>query len=280
MMGGVPDYSKKAMDEQKRGLQQFKDRLAAIDVSSWPVSQKVDYHLVRAEMNGLDFYHRVLRPWSRDPCFYLPSQGGAGPVIDIELRIPDRLPLSEKKQSELQKQLKAIPAIYEQAKKNLNEGAKDFAIMAVWSAKEESEEYSRLAQRLSEHHPDLANEARRAEEAVENYGLWVKENIDRMTSKAGVGRENYNWWLKNVHLFPYTWEDCHEAVEREDNRVITFLKLEQNRNRKLPPIKPVSSQEEYKQSVKDSLEHVMKFLREEEIFTLQDYLKTDGYFGT
>jgi len=202
---GVPDYSIKAMNDQRHGLRQFKDRLAAIDISSWPISQKVDYHLVRAEMNGLEFYHRVLRPWSRDPCFYLPSQGGAGPVIDIDLRIPDNLPLSEEKKSEIQKQLKAIPAIYKQAKQNLTEGAKDFAIMAVWGAKEESEEYRRLAERLAEHHPDLADEVTQVQAAVENYGLWVEENIDRMTAKAGVGKDSYNWWLKNVHLFPYTW---------------------------------------------------------------------------
>ncbi len=216
------------MEEQRLGLKQLQGRLAAMDISAWPVSQQVDYHLVRAEMNGLEFYHRVLRPWSRDPCFYLPSQGGAGPVIDIGLRIPDNLPLPEEKQHEFRQQLRIIPKIYEQAKQNLAEGVKDFAIMAVRSAKEESEGYHNLADLLAEYHPDLAEEATRAQEAVEGYGKWIEENG----------------------------------------------------NRKLPPLKPVSSQEEYKQSVKDSLEHVMKFLREEEIFTVQDYLLTDDYFGT
>jgi hypothetical protein len=35
------------------------------------------WHLVRAEMNGLDFDHRVLRPWASNPAFYVtvfPSQ--------------------------------------------------------------------------------------------------------------------------------------------------------------------------------------------------------------
>lgn len=280
MTNGIPDYSATAMGEKKLGLKHYQDKLAAMDISTWPVSQQVDYHLVRAEMNGMEFYHRVLKPWSRDPCFYLPSQGGAGPVIRIGLRIPDSLPLPEDKIEEFRSQLKAIPEIYEQAKKNLTEGAKDFAIMAIQSAKEESEEYHKLANWLAEFHPELAADATRTQKAVEEYGLWVEENIDRMTAIAGVGKENYNWWLKNVHLFPYTWEDCLDIVEREDNRVITFLKLEENRNRKLPPIKAVSSQEEYRESVKASLEHVMKFIREEEIFTVQDYLATDDYFGT
>jgi hypothetical protein len=276
---GIPEYSAAAMVEKRQGLKLYQDRLAAIDISAWPISQKVDYHLVRAEMNGMDFYHRVLKPWSRDPCFYLPSQGGAGPVIRIDLRIPDSLPIPEDKIEEFRKKLKAIPEMYEQAKKNLTDGAHDFAVMAVRSAKEESEGFRELADRLSEHHPDLAADATKAQNAVEEYGVWIEENFDRMTGIAGVGKENYNWWLKNVHLFPYTWEDCLDTVLHEDNRVITFLKLEENRNKKLPPIKPVSSQEEYKESVRASLENVMKFLREEEIFTVQDYLTTDGYFG-
>jgi hypothetical protein len=41
------------------------------------VAQQVDWHLVRAEMNGLDFDHRVLRPWTNDAAFCVtvfPSQ--------------------------------------------------------------------------------------------------------------------------------------------------------------------------------------------------------------
>ncbi len=279
-INGIPDYSAAAMEEKKLGLKHYQDKLAAMDISSWPVSQQVDYHLVRAEMNGMEFYHHVLKPWSRDPCFYLPSQGGAGPVIRIDLRIPERLPLPEDKIEEFGNKLKAIPGMYEQAKKNLADGAHDFAVMAIRSAREESEEYQKLADWLKELHPDLASEALRAKSAVEEYGLWVEKNLDKMTGIAGVGKENYNWWLKNVHLFPYTWEDCLDIVLREDNRVITFLKLEQNRNRDLSPIKPVSSQEEYKESVRASLKHVVTFLKEEEIFTVQDYLTTDDYFGT
>ena len=35
------------------------------------MAQLNDYKLVRAEMNGLDFNLRVLRPWARDPAFYV-----------------------------------------------------------------------------------------------------------------------------------------------------------------------------------------------------------------
>ena len=46
----------------RRGLRALQARLRAIDPTSWPVEQQVDYALVRAEMNGLDFDLRVLQP--------------------------------------------------------------------------------------------------------------------------------------------------------------------------------------------------------------------------
>ena len=68
---GVPDYSLVAMATQHRDLAGYVNRLAAIDPSAWPVPQQVDYHVIRAEMNGLDFDHRVLRPWANNPAFYV-----------------------------------------------------------------------------------------------------------------------------------------------------------------------------------------------------------------
>ena len=57
---GVPDYSPPAMAAQHRGLERYRVRLAEIDASGWPLTQQVDYHLLRAEMNGFEFDHRVL----------------------------------------------------------------------------------------------------------------------------------------------------------------------------------------------------------------------------
>ena len=30
-----------------------------------------------------------------------------------------------------------------------------------------------------------------------------------------MGIENYDWYLKNVHLIPYTWEDMIRVMRRE-----------------------------------------------------------------
>src|SRR5688572_8349460 len=58
IVDGVPDYSPAAMAAQRQRLPEFQRRLQAIDPKGWPVAQQVDFQLVRAEMNGLDFDHR------------------------------------------------------------------------------------------------------------------------------------------------------------------------------------------------------------------------------
>ncbi|HEY3125257.1 MAG TPA: hypothetical protein VGK70_14495, partial [Thermoanaerobaculia bacterium] len=71
VVDGVPDYTARAMAAQRSELVNWERRLAAIDPSGWPVSRQVDHHVVRAEMNGLDFDHRVLKPWASNPAFYV-----------------------------------------------------------------------------------------------------------------------------------------------------------------------------------------------------------------
>jgi hypothetical protein len=87
MKNNVPDYSASAMAAKAAALPRWVKRLDAIDPKSWPIEQQNDYKLMKAEMNGLDFNLRVLRPWARDPAFYVnvwssrsdvPSREGPG----------------------------------------------------------------------------------------------------------------------------------------------------------------------------------------------------------
>src|ERR1043165_8792462 len=67
---GAPDYTAATLARKQQQLKTFQSRLQAIHPDAWPIPQQVDYHLLRAEMNGLDFDIRVLKPWERDPAFY------------------------------------------------------------------------------------------------------------------------------------------------------------------------------------------------------------------
>ena len=263
-----------AMQEKAERLQGFQTRFATIDVVSWPVSEQVDYHLVRAEMNGLEFQLRVTRPWERDPEFYSLGRAGLNRLREPPVDAPQRRLLRQRLQS--------VPGFFSSAKANLGGGdiskvAGDFALLALHNMEPAAADFSDYVDRLAARHPDLAADARNARAAVESYLDWLRTNRPAMTAIAGVGLDNYNWMLKNVYLFPYTWEESRTIVHMEDNRVIAFLKLEQNRNRNLPPLEAVDSQEEYRQSVLDALDYIDRFIREQEIYTVPDYLVDDLY---
>lgn len=271
--GDLADYAV-VMATRLDTLRGFQARLAALDVDDWPVSEQVDYHLVRGEMNGLEFNLRVMRAWERDPGFYNLSRAG--------LRDLPTLPLDKAGEAALRRTLQAVPGFFEIAKSNLGAGAianiaGDFALLTLRNMQPAADELAEVLARLAQQQPALAAEAAAAGDAVQGYLEWLTSNLDAMTAPAGVGLDNYNWLLKNVYLFPYTWEESRTIVHMEDNRVVTFLRLEQNRNRDVPALEPVTSQAEYRQNVLEALDTIDAFIREEEIYTVPEYLVDDQY---
>ncbi len=272
VVNGVPDYTPAAMRDQFSGLMSFRGRLNAINISTWPVSQQVDYHIVRAEMNGFEFDHRVRKPWSRDPAFYLQSQGGAGPTRYGALRTSD-FPVSEAELPDFTMKLKAVPVIFEQAKANLSEASGDLAAFAIHFLENDIGIYKNIVNGVTQHHPEFVPDAERAVAAIEEYDTWLEENLSSMTEPAGLGKENYNWWMKNVQLVPYTWDELMTIMEHEYNRALATLKLEQFRNRSLPEIDPTPTEEAYFARYYYYQRHLLDFLENNEMFTIPDYLK-------
>jgi hypothetical protein len=100
-----------------------------------------------------------------------------------------------------------------------------------------------------------------------------------MTAPSGVGIENYNWYMKNVQLVPYTWEEQVAILRRELERSWAFLKLEENRNRNLPKLTMAASAEEYGTRRREAVREFMDFLRSEGMFTMPDYLALSSESG-
>jgi hypothetical protein len=288
VVNGVPDYSAAAMKEQRDKLAAFQKRLAAIDCTRWPVAQQVDYHLVRAEMNGLEFDHRVLRPWLRMPNFYVSVTASEndvplreGPEISDPLNLwKHEFPLGEKEQAEYREKLRAVPAILAQGKKNLVEETKDLWTLSIPEIRGESRTLDHLAEQLAKYHPDVAPEAKRAKSAVDEYLSWVEKKEKAMkAAPCGIGVENFDWYMKNVHLVPYTWREQVAVLEREWARSVASLKLEEHRNRHLPKLTPPATEEEAKRRYNEAVDGFMRFLREEPVFTVPDYLHLDYFRG-
>jgi len=281
---GVPDYSTEAMQRQYRELVDYQRRLAAFDITGWPVAQQVDYHLVRAEMNGLEFYHRVMKPWSTSPDFYWGSPTSTGmPFYGFSSRQPSGeevgeeagsiarygfsarplMPLSEDELEAYQVRLRALPKILAQGKANivLEEAKHDMGILGIRSMDEEGVLLQDLVELMKEHHPEAVADAEAAWVAVQDYRAWIVANLDRMTAPTGVGGENFDWWLKNVWLVPYTSDEAWAILSSRYDRTMSALELERYRNRELATLEPAATEAEYVGGYAEAADDLIEFFR-------------------
>jgi hypothetical protein len=268
---GVPDYTAAAMAEQAARLKEFQQRLAAIDDSQWPVSERVDYMLVLAEMRGLEFQHRVSRPWQRDPAFYSTTHLGFGPKIHGAMALP-KLPLSAEDAASYRVKLATVPKILEQARSNLTDARGDLARLAIVQKKIERNVYDQLARDLARSNPSLRREAVRARDATDKFLAWLEQTEATLPPHGGIGREEYDWYLKYVLLFPYTWEEMRVIAQREYERSLTFLKIEEHRHHGAPMIEPATTLEEFERRRAAADADLLRFLRDEQIMTVPDWL--------
>ena len=139
LLNGAPNYTKKSFKKRHSEYKRLKSRLEKIDISGWGKSQKIDFKVVLAEMNGYDFNYRVLRPWQRDPAFYqtvwtyesdVPAHKGPTNPAVLELWTYS-FPLTKKEEERLTKELLVIPPLLRQAKRNLVGNAKDLWVAGI-----------------------------------------------------------------------------------------------------------------------------------------------------
>ena len=281
IVDGIPDYTKEAMEEQYARLPDFLQKLDRIDPSDWTISKRVDYEILRAEMNGLDFDHRVLYPWKRDPAFYavittyepdVPAR--EGPEIYKVLYLPEyTFPLEGERKEDFRNKLKAIPGILAQAKTNLTEKGKDLWFFGIRQKEREIPAFTSLSERLSKDNPDLVPLVDQAKKAVLEFKTWLEdEHVSMEQTMDGIGVNNFDWYMKHVHLVPFDWQEQVDICRRVLERSWTALKLEEIRNRDFPPLKPAESLDELRVRLKAAVDDFLSFLKEKEIFTVPDYM--------
>ncbi len=277
---GVPDYSAAAMAAQRSALPALQARLMAIDFSGWPIAQQIDHHLVRAEMNGLDFDLRVLRPWERDPAFYLtvfPSQSDVpareGPVAwgALELWSYD-WPLDDAGAESVAEGLRRIAPLLAQARTNLTGNARDLWVAGIRATRTQRADLIALAGRIAGTRPALEAEVRDALAATESFLEWLEAESAGRTGPSGVGEENYDWYLRNVHLVPFTWRELAAMMGRELARAHAALRLEEHRNRGRAPLTPIASAAEYDRLLNQAVTEYMSFLEEADVVSVRDYM--------
>jgi hypothetical protein len=265
------DFSAKAIDSQKAELASFRARLAALPHAGWPVADRVDWYVLQAEMNQLEYEQRIRRSPSRDPGFYVQQALAAAP-LDIEALTPAQA-------DTLAARLDKVPALLDQARRNLTEASRTHAELALAAIEQARgvriqqsglDRFRSLAKNAATKHPEIAAKAESAGRALADYASWLRTTAPTFTARGHIGLDNFNWYLRHVLMMPYTAEQLLTLAERDIARTMSNLAFEENRNRNLPPLLPASTPEEYTTRVEEADRVTRAWLKDGNILTVPE----------
>jgi len=281
-LDGAPDYTRERFEQRQADFVALRQRLDAIDPSAWPIPQQVDWQLVRAEMNGYDFNRRVLKPWERDPAFYrtvwmersdVPAHEGPSHHALLDFWAYDA-PLDVAAQQKLIRELEVIPPLSLQARRNLTGNARELWFAGIRVIRDQVVELDQIAEATAGYgNGELDHAIVAARLATVELADWLEQQAPMKTGPSGIGKDNYSWYQKHVHLVPLNWDEEVQLLRRELDRAWSTLMLEQQRNRNLPPMSPAQNPAEYDALADRAAERLIRFLQEQDIVTVEDYFE-------
>jgi Bacterial protein of unknown function (DUF885) len=277
---GAPDYTAPTLARKHTELRVYQSRLAALDPAAWPREQRIDYELVRAQMNGLDFDLRVLQPWARDPAYYqsvwtemsdTPEHEGPAHHGLVEVWTYE-FPLSRSDEQKLARELAVVPPLLAQARGNLTGNARDLWLTGIGTMQGQVDSLEDLAGRTRSSGAELRRSIADARKATVEFVAWLQAQAPSKTGPSGVGKEAYDWNLRHVHLVPLTWDQEVMLLQRELARAHASLRFEEQRNRGLPQLTAASSPEEWDQRANAAVTKYLAWLKSKDILGVDDYL--------
>ena len=286
LLNGAPDYTKKQFKKRRSAFNKLQKKLDNIDTTNWSKSMQVDWQVIEAEMNGYDFNNRVLKSWVRDPAFYqtiwmaqsdVPAH--EGPVNHALLEYWQyTFPLKENSNQKFYRELALIPAFLEQAKQNLTGNARDLWVAGINNLRDQTKDLETIEITLNKYQDQKKD--KNIFEALENAKVannkfinWLESEAPKKSGPSGIGKENYSWYQKNVHRVPLTWEEEVQLLQRELDRAWSSLKLEEERNKKLPLMKSADTPEEFAELTDNAVKKMMRFLSDNDIMYIKDNME-------
>jgi len=262
--GGIPDFAA-VVAKQKAELPKLRDRLDAMDISGWDMHFKIDYLLLRSEMDALEYELYVRRHITRDPSLYVNRA-----ISHVERHLtggrrmgdsPNLMPYSREQARAILQALADTEKFLSQGRKNLTEIVPELAKYALehpgggyytegGQLKYIVKNLREWATATAEHFPraeakKLVPAAVAAGEKLQAFGEWLESRGDDMPGKPHYGRPVVDWYLSHVMMLPYDSGDIELMSEIERGRALSYLAHEMHKNRHLPPIKPAKDIDEY-----------------------------------
>jgi uncharacterized protein (DUF885 family) len=269
----IPDYSPEALNAYREKYIEFSSRLQNLPHSGWNKSDSVDYLLLHSAIERVNWELNILKLPNRNPDFYVHQTLGA--VYELLLISS---PINRNLAENIILRLNSFNKTIHYAKTNLDEPINSFADIALDNLKDIKSRLYKMRDALNELFPvelnaQLNSAVEHAVMALEDYVKWLEKEKPFMLSSFNVGREGYEYFLKNIALIPYFPEELLIMGKQEWDRSVAFDIYEKQRNKNLRELKIFSSAEEQIDSERKDEEAIRIFLEDNEIMTVPDWLR-------
>ncbi len=270
--GGMRDWSRAKIDNERKELGEFERRWKKIDPRAWPIAKQVDYRLVGSALSRVRWELDINPSWRRDPTFYIGQT--LTPIVEA-LTVP--APYNEAQSREILTRIDNVPSILEQAARNLDKPPAPFARVAAQSLENIRPHLHQMASALARsttiQEQDLYAATDRAADALEKYRTYLHELLPSLPNETALGRDAYVFFLRNVAMLPYSPEQLLAMGRQEWDRAVAFETFEIQRNRDVPPPKLAENIDEWVKDAAAKESSIRKFLGEHGILTVPDWLQ-------
>jgi uncharacterized protein (DUF885 family) len=198
----LTDYSQPALLARRQHVTALASEVRALNTDGWSKDDLVDRILFLSQLEGTDFFDRVLASPESDPQLYVGECSNAiFSLLKKEYDAPRKRALAASAR------LRAMPLLLDQGKKGLTKPVRLYARLAIESARSMDslfgESLLTLAKDLSPAERKALVTARDgALAALGEFATWLESHLSQMAEFTPMGEETYNWMLKHVYLLP------------------------------------------------------------------------------
>ena len=198
----LTDYALSAILMRRLHVKEVLAKVRAMQTANWSKDDRIDWLLFRSQLDGIDFFNRVIDFEASDPQTYVNEcSNGIFSLLKKEYDTPRNRALAATAR------LKQMPFVIEQGKGNLTKPGQLYAQLAIDSARSVDSLFTdslmTLAKDLSPaEHNELVKARDTALTSIHGFADWLEKRLPGMTPFKPMGEENYNYLLKNVYLLP------------------------------------------------------------------------------
>ena len=272
----LTDYSSAKMAERAQHVHSLFEKVRAMKTDNWPKDERIDWILLQAQLEEVDFENRVLKFERTNPQVYVGECTNAiFSLLKKEYGIP------RKRAVAATARLRQMPALLKQGLSNLQNPAKLYAQLAIQSARFIDPLLNNSLMALDvdlapDEHDELVKARDAALSALHQYADELEKRLPKMADFAPMGEANYNYYLKHILLLPLDGAQVEMIGRAELARYRALEALlpdpkladpDPARSASIPP-----DQASFLKAYESREQEMVSFLKKHSLVTLPDYL--------